>query len=91
MSDKQYFIGLCIDVGTYYFIQLEFIKFNFDSMLMYMSAMYCVCMYTFHSTHICMVFNSVNCVHYFYHQVYSWIITYFVTLIKLQPILCIVH
>ena len=23
MSDKQYFIGLCIDVGTYKFIPLE--------------------------------------------------------------------
>ena len=68
MSDRQYFIGLCIDVRTCKFIPLEFIKFNLDSVFMYMfmSAMYCVCMPTFHSAYICMVFNSVKCVHYFY-------------------------
>ena len=73
MSDKQYFIELCIDVGTCKFIPLEFIKFNLDYVVMYMfmSDMYCVCMHTFHSAHICMVHNSVKCVHYFYHQVYS--------------------
>ena len=65
MSDRQYFIRLCIDVGTCNCIPLEFIKFNLDSVLMFMSAMYCVCMHTFHSAHICMVFNSVKCVHYF--------------------------
>ena len=54
MSDKQYFIGLCIDVGAYTFLPLEFIKFNLDSVLMYIFtwAMYCVCMHTFHSAHI---------------------------------------
>ena len=64
----QYFIGLCIDVRTCKFIPLEFMKFNSDSVLMCMftSAMYCVCMHTFHLAHICMVFNSVKCVHYFY-------------------------
>ena len=73
MSNRQYFIGLGIDVRTCKFISLEFIKFNLDSVLMYMfmSAMYCVCMHTFHSAHIYMVFNSVKCVHYFYHQVNS--------------------
>ena len=73
MSDRQYFIGLCIDVRTCKFTPLEFIKFNLDSVFMYMfmSAMYCVCIHTFHSAHICMVFNSVKCVHYFYHQVNS--------------------
>ena len=73
MSDRQYFIGLFINVRTCKFIPLEFIKFNLDSVLMYMfmSAMYCVCMHTFHSAHICMVFNSVKCVYYFYHQVNS--------------------
>ena len=73
MSDRQYFIGLCIDVRTCTFIPLEFIKLNLDSVLMYMfmSDMYCVCMHTFHLAHICMVFNSVKCVHYFYHQVNS--------------------
>ena len=57
MSTKQYFIGLCIDVGTCKFIPLEFIKFSLDSVLMYMfmSDMYCVCMHTFHSAHICIV------------------------------------
>ena len=69
MSAKQYFIGLCIDVGTYKFISLEFINYHLDSVLM--SAMYCVCMYTFHSAHICIVYNSVKCVHYFYNQVNS--------------------
>ena len=39
---------------------LEFIKFNLDSVLMY-----CVCMHNFHSAHICMVYNSVKCVHFF--------------------------
>ena len=34
---------------------------------MFLWAMYCVCMHTFQSAHICMVFNSVKCVHYFYH------------------------
>ena len=68
MSDRQYFIGLCIYGRT-----CKFIKFNLDSVLMYMfmSAMYCVCIHTFHSAHICMVFNSVKCVNYFYHQVNS--------------------
>ena len=47
-----------------------------DYVLMYMSAMYCVCMHTFNSAHIYMVFNSVKCVHYFCHQVDSSIITY---------------
>ena len=68
MSDRQYFIGLCIDVRTCKFIPLEFIKFYLDYVLMYMfdfmSAMYCVCMHTFHSVHICMVFNRVKYVHY---------------------------
>ena len=58
---------------------------------MFMWAMYCVCMHTFHSAHICMVFNSVKCVHYFYLQVNSWIITYWLHCLSLQPILCIVH
>ena len=73
MNDRQYFIGLCIDVRTCKFIPLEFIKCNLYYVLMhmFMSAMYCVCMHTFHSAHICMVFNSVKCVHYFYHQVNS--------------------
>ena len=63
MSDKQYFIGLCIDVGTCKLIPFEFITFNLDSvpMYMFMSDMYCVCMHTFHSAHICMVYNSVKC------------------------------
>ena len=67
--------GLCIDVRTCKFIPLEFIKFNLDSVLMYMvmSDMYCVYMHTFHSAHICMVVTSVKCVHYFYHQVNSLI------------------
>ena len=54
MSNKQYFIGLCIDVATYKFIPLEFIKFNLDSvpMYMFMSAINCVCMHTFHSAHM---------------------------------------
>ena len=75
MSDKQYFIGLCIDVRTCKFIPLEFIKSNLDSVLMYMfmSDMYCVCMHTFHSAHtyihIYMVYNSVKCVHSFYNPV----------------------
>ena len=73
MSDRQYFIGLCIDVRTCKCISLEFIKFNLDSvfMNMFMSAMYCVCTHTFHSAYILMVFNSVKCVYYFYHQVNS--------------------
>ena len=73
MSGKQYYIGLCIDVGTCKCIPLEFIKFNLDSVLLYMfiSDMYYVCMHTCHSVHICMVYNSVKCVHYFYHQVNS--------------------
>ena len=73
MSDKPYFIGLCIDVGTCKFKPLEVIKFYLDYVLMYMlmSYMYCVCMHTFHSAHICMVYNSVKCVHYFYQQVNS--------------------
>ena len=73
MSDKQYFIGLCIDVRTCKFTPLEFIKFNLDyvPMYMFMSDMYCVCMPTFHSANICMVYNSVKCVHIFYHQVNS--------------------
>ena len=49
------------------------------------------CMHTFHAAHICMVFNSVKCVHYFYLQVNSWIITYLSHCLNLQPILCIVH
>ena len=73
MSDKQNFIGLCIDVGTYKFIPMEFIKFNLDSVLMYMfmSLIYYVCMHTFHSAHICIVYNSVKCVRYSYNQVHS--------------------
>ena len=71
MSDRQCFIGLCIVVRTCKFIPLEFIKYNLNYVLMYMfmSAMYSVCMHTFHSAHICMVFNSVKCVHYLYDQV----------------------
>ena len=63
MSDRQYFIGLCIDVNLYHWN----LSINLDNVLMYMfmSAMYCVCMHTFHSAHICMVFNSVKCVHFF--------------------------
>ena len=93
MSDRQYFIGLCINVRKCKLIPLEFIKFNLYYVLMYMfmSAMYCVCMHTFYSAHICMVFNSVKCVHYFYHQVHSWIITYLSHCLNLQPIVCIVH
>ena len=51
----------------------EFIKFNFDSVMMYMfmSAMYCVCMHTFHSAHVCIVYNSVKCVRYSYNKVNS--------------------
>ena len=56
-----------------------------------MSAMYYVCIHTFYSAHICMVFNSVKCVHYFYHQVNSRIITYLSHCLNLQPILGIVH
>ena len=72
-SDKQYFIGLCIDVGTCKFIPLELIKYYLKSVLMYMFKldMYCVCMHTFHSAHICIVYNCVKCVHYWYHQVNS--------------------
>ena len=51
--------------------RMTVMTFNLDYVLMYMSAMYYVCMHTFHSAHICMVFNSVKCVHYFYHQVIS--------------------
>ena len=53
MSDKEYFIELCTDVGTYKYMPLELIKYNVDYGLMYvfMSAMYCVCMHTFHSAH----------------------------------------
>ena len=60
------------------YIPFEFIKNNLDYLLMYMfmSAMYCVYMHTFHSAHICIVFNNVKCVHYFYHQVNFIIITY---------------
>ena len=67
LSDRQYFTGLCIDVRTCKLIPLELIIFNLDFVLMYMfmSAMYCVCMHTFHPTHIYMVFNSVKCVHIF--------------------------
>ena len=54
MSDRKYFIGLCIDVRTCKFIPLEFIEYTLDSVLMYMfmSAMYCVCMHTFHSAYM---------------------------------------
>ena len=54
MSNKQYFIGLCINVGIYKCIPLKFIVYNLDYILMYMcmSAMYCVCMHTFHSAQI---------------------------------------
>ena len=57
MSDRQYFIGLCIDVRTCKFIPLEFIQYHLDYVLMYMfmSAMYCVCINIFHLAHICMV------------------------------------
>ena len=57
MSGRQYFIGQHIDVGTCKFIPMEFIKFNLDSVLMYMfmSAMYCVCMHNFHSAHMWLV------------------------------------
>ena len=43
-----------IDVGTCKFIPLELIKFNLDSVLMYMfmSDMYCVCMHTSFSTYM---------------------------------------
>ena len=60
MRERQYFIRLSIVVRTGKFKPLEFIKFYLDYVLMYMfmSAMYCVCMQTFHSAHICMVFNS---------------------------------
>ena len=34
-----------------------------------MSAMYCVNMHTFHSAHICNVYNSVKCEHYFSNQI----------------------
>ena len=73
MSENQCFIGLCIDAGTYKFIPLEFIKFNKDFLLMYifMSVMHCVCIHIFHSAHICIVYNSMKCEHYFYHQVNS--------------------
>ena len=83
MSDRHYFIGLCI----------EFIKFYLDYVLMYMfmSAMYCVCMHTFHSAYICMVFNSVKCVHNYHNQVIFLIITYLSHCLNLQPILGIVH
>ena len=93
MSNRHYFIGLCIVVRTCKFIPLEFIKFNlyYVPTHMFMWAMYCVCRHTFHSTHICVVFNSVKCVHYFYLQVNSWIITYLSHCLNLQPILCIVH
>ena len=66
-------MGLCIDVGTFKFLLLEFIKFNLDSvpMYMFMWAMYCVCMHTFNSAHICMVYNSLKCVHYLYHKANS--------------------
>ena len=33
-----------------------------------MFAMYCVYMYTFHSAHTCILYNSVKCVHYFNNQ-----------------------
>ena len=69
--DKQYVIGLYIDVGSYKLIPLEFIKYNLDFVLMYMSAMYYACIQNFHSAHICIVYNSVACVHYFYNQVNS--------------------
>ena len=42
--------------------------------------MYCVCMHTFHSARICIVYNSVKCVHYFYNQFLNYFI--FVTLFK---------
>ena len=67
MSDIQYFIVLCIVVRKCKYIPLEFINYYLDYVLMYMlmSAMYCVYMHTFHLAYICMVFNSVKCVHYF--------------------------
>ena len=58
------------------FIPLEFIKLNLyyvpTHMFIYVSYVLCLhCMHTFHSAHICMVFNSVKCVHYFDLQVNS--------------------
>ena len=35
-SDRQYFIGLCIDVRTCKLIPLEFIKYNLESVFMFM-------------------------------------------------------
>ena len=50
MSDKQYFIGLCSDVGTYKFVPLEFIKFNLDYVLMYMFYVgYVLCLHAYFS------------------------------------------
>ena len=67
--DKQYFIGLCTDVGTSKFMPLEFIKFNSDYVLMYnVYVGYVLCLHAyFHSAHICMLYNSVKCVHYLCH------------------------
>ena len=75
-----------IDLGACKFIPLEFIKYKLDSVLMFMSAIYRVCMHTFHSADICIVCNSVKCVHYFYNQVNSLIIIYFSHCLNLQSI-----
>ena len=37
-----------------------------------MTVMYCVCMHTFHSAHICIVYNSVKCVRYSYNHFFPW-------------------
>ena len=66
------FIGQCIDLEICKFIFLEFIKFNLDSILMYMSAMYCfACILFIQHIIICSVYNSVQCVHNFYNQLNS--------------------
>ena len=58
MSDKQYFIGLCIDVRTCKFIPLAYIKFNLDY------GMYlCICL-----CRICIVFA---CILFILH-IYVW-------------------
>ena len=48
---------------------LEYASSIYMCVCVFMSAMYSVCMHTFHSAHICNVYNSVKCVHYFYNQV----------------------
>ena len=47
-SDRQYFIGLCIDIRTWKFIPLEFIKFNLDSV--------CVCLCQLFIVFACILF-----------------------------------